>query len=180
MKRWIVVLVVMLAVAPRCARADEASKQAKVHELLATMHTDHMLDPMMHSITRQALEIPQSAPEAAQMTPAQKKLTQEFQDRAMKIAYDSVGWKAVEPDYVKLYESAYTEEELDGILAFYKSPAGQAMLAKTPQLSAGVMQIVHGRMGDYQPKMQALQKEYMKQMEAAAAPASPSTKPASH
>jgi uncharacterized protein YbjQ (UPF0145 family) len=54
------------------------------------------------------------------------------------------------------------------------------MLAKTPQLSAGVMQIVHGRMGDYQPKMQALQKEYMKQMEAAAAPASPSTKPASH
>jgi hypothetical protein len=175
MKRWIAVLVVMIAVAPCCARADEAAKQAKIHELLVTMHMDHMLDPMMHSIAKQLLAVP----DVDRMTPAQKKLTQDFQDRAMKIISDRVGWKAVEPDYVKLYENTYSEQEIDGILAFYKSPAGQAMLTKAPQLSAGVMQIVHSRMGDYQPKMQALQDEYMKQM-TAAIPANSSTKPTRH
>lgn len=35
------------------------------------------------------------------------------------------------------------------------------MLTKTPEISAGVMQIVHGRMDDFQPKMQA---QYVKAM----------------
>ena len=175
MKRWIVVLVVMVAVAPCCARADGAGKQAKVHELLMTMHMDRTVDSMMHSIAKQLLEIPGTE----RMTPAQKKLTQQFQDRAMKVISDRVSWKAVEPDYVKLYEKTYSEQEIDGMLAFYKSPAGQAMLTKAPQLSAGVMQIVHSHMGDYQPKMQALQDEYMKQM-TAAIPANSSKKPTGH
>ena len=34
------------------------------------------------------------------------------------------------PDLVKLYSDAYSENELDGILAFYRTPAGRAMLAK--------------------------------------------------
>jgi hypothetical protein len=175
MKRWIAVLVVMMAVAPCCARADGAAKQAKVHELLVTMHMDHTVDSMMHSIAKQLFEVP----DANRLTPAQQKLTQNFQDRAMKIVSDRVGWKAVEPDYVKLYENTYSEQEIDGMLAFYKSLAGQAMLAKAPQLSAGVMQIVHSHMGDYQPKMQALQDEYMKQM-TAAIPANAAKKPMRH
>jgi hypothetical protein len=162
MKRCIAVLVVMMAVAPCGARADEAAKQAKVHELLMTMHMDHTVDSMMHSIAKQLFEVP----DANRMTPAQQKLTQDFQDRALTIVSDRVGWKAVEPDYVKLYMNTYSEQEINGILAFYKSPVGQAMLTKAPQLSAGVVQIVHTRMGDYQTKMQALQDDYMKQMTA--------------
>ena len=38
------------------------------------------------------------------------------------------------------------------------------MLAKAPALSSGVMEIVHGRMGDFQPKMQSLQELYVKAM----------------
>ena len=175
MKRWIAALVVMITVAPCCARADGASKQVKVRELLMTMHMDHTVDSMMHSIATQLLE----NPGMDRMTPAQKKLTQEFQDQAMKIVSDRVSWKAVEPDYVKLYENTYSEQEIDGMLAFYKSPTGQAMLAKAPQLSAGVVQIVHSRMGDYQSKMQALEDEYMKQMRATV-PANSLKKPTGH
>ena len=176
MKRWIVVLIVMLAVAPYSARADEASKQAKVKELFATMHMDHMLDQMMSSIQKEVQVMTQKSQSAQGMTPEQKKLTQNFMDKAMKIVNDSVGWTVLEPDYVKLYASTYTEAEIDGILAFYKSPVGQAMLEKTPELSAGGMQIVRGRMASFQPKIQALQQEYVKEL-AAAEPAKDATKP---
>jgi hypothetical protein len=111
------------------------------------------------------------------MTPEKKKMEQEFIDGAMMVVNESFGWKALEADYIKLYADTYTESELDGILAFYKSPAGQAMLTKAPQLSAGTMEIVHSRMGAFQPKMQALQDQYLKQM---AAPAGPAASPASH
>ena len=94
----------------------------------------------------------------------------------MKVVSDSVGWASLEPEYVKLYAATYSEEEIDGILAFYKSPVGQKMLEKTPELSSGGMKIVQGRMGDFQPKIKALQDEYMKQL-AATMPAGAATKP---
>ena len=175
MKRWIGMLVVMLVVVPCGARADEASKQTKVRDLFVTMHMDHMLDQMMHSIQGEVQAMAQSAPGAQPMTPEQKKLAQDFMEKSMKVVNGSVGWTILEPEYVKLYASTYSEPEIDGILAFYKSAVGQAMLAKTPALSAGGMQIVRSRMGDFQPKLQALQREYVKQL--AALPAKPATKP---
>jgi hypothetical protein len=98
------------------------------------------------------------------MTPEKKRIQQEFIDNSMKVVDENYGWPVVEPAYVKLYLNTYTEAELDGILTFYKSPAGQAMLSKAPELAAGSMQIVHGHMNDFQPKMQALQELYIKAM----------------
>jgi hypothetical protein len=164
MKRWIMLLAVMMVVAPVGVRADDASKQAKVKELFALMHMDHTLDRMRSAMEQQVQATARNAPGTEQMTREKKKMQQEFVDNSMKVVDENFGWTVLEPAYVKLYADTYTEAELDGILAFYKSPAGQAMLTKTPQLSAGVMEIVHGHMGDFQPKMQALQELYVKAM----------------
>ena len=164
MKRWILMLGVVMGVAPVGARADEASKQAKVKELFAVMHMDHSLDRMRSAMEQQVQATAKNAPGTEQMTPEKKKMQQEFVDNSMKVVDENFGWSELEPAYVKLYADTYTEAELDGILAFYKSPAGQALLTKTPELSAGVMQIVHGHMGDFQPKMQGLQELYVKAM----------------
>jgi hypothetical protein len=164
MKRWIAVLVVVLAVAPFAARADEASKTAKVKELFAVMHMEHSLDRMRSAMEQQVQATAKNAPGTENMTPEKKKMQQEFVENSMKVVDANFGWAVVEPAYVKLYSDAYTEAELDGILTFYKSPAGQAMLTKTPQVSAGVMQIVHGGMDGFQPKMRGLQELYIKAM----------------
>jgi uncharacterized protein len=164
MKRWILMLAVVMVMAPVGARADEASKTAKVKELFAVMHMDHSLDRMRSAMEQQVQATAKNAPGTEQMTPEKKKMQQEFVDNSMKVVDENFGWTVLEPAYVKLYADSYTEAELDGILAFYKSPAGQALLTKTPELSAGVMQIVHGHMGDFQPKRQALQELYVKAM----------------
>ena len=53
MKRWILMLVGLMIVAPVGARADDASKQAKVKELFALMHVDHTLDRMRSAMQQQ-------------------------------------------------------------------------------------------------------------------------------
>ncbi len=164
MKRWILMLAVVMVVAPMGARADEASKQAKVKELFAVMHMDHSLDRMRGSMEQQVQATAKNASGTEQMTPEKKKMQQEFIDNSMKVVDQSFGWPVLEAGYVKLYADTYTEAELDGILAFYKSPAGHALLTKTPELSAGVMQIVHSRMDGFEPKMRALQELYVKAM----------------
>lgn len=48
-----------------------------------------------------------------------------------RVSYD---WPSVRPGVVKYVAGIFTEDELRGILAFYKSPAGQAFLTKEPKI----------------------------------------------
>jgi hypothetical protein len=54
------------------------------------------------------------------------------------------------PQIVDIYAKAFTEEELTGIVNFYKSPAGTAFLTKAPQVNQQLQQLA-------QPKLAALQ-----------------------
>ncbi len=40
-----------------------------------------------------------------------------------------------------IYAEVFTEEELDAMLAFYTSPAGQSMIKKMPQMMGHTMQL---------------------------------------
>lgn len=44
-------------------------------------------------------------------------------------------WETLKPAYIQAYSEVYTEEELRGIIEFYKSPLGQAWTAKQLQVS---------------------------------------------
>ncbi len=168
MKRWMarltVTLMVVLVVAPGKARADEASKEAKVKELFAVMHMERNLDEMMQSMRIQVKMFAENGEGSQPMTPAKKTIEQNFINNALQVVNQSFSWPVLEPAYIKLYMGTYTESELDGMLAFYKSPAGQAMLNNDTHLKAGVMQIVHSHMGEFESKMQALQAQYKQKM----------------
>ncbi len=168
MKRWMarltVTLMVVLVVAPGKARADEASKEAKVKELFAVMHMERNLDEMMQSMRIQVKMFAENGEGSQPMTPAKKTIEQNFINNALQVVNQSFSWPVMEPAYIKLYMGTYTESELDGMLAFYKSPAGQAMLNNDTHLKAGVMQIVHSHMGEFESKMQALQAQYKQKM----------------
>jgi hypothetical protein len=169
-KQWIAGFVLVLATAAPMARADDASRLAKAHELFLVMHMDRMMNQMMGQMTdfvkQQVQETTKEAPGANQMTPAQKKLTDDFLNKVMDVTVDSLGWKTLEPEYAKLYASTYTDEELDGIITFYNSTAGQAMLDKTPDVTAGTLKIVEAKMVEFQPKLKEMQDDYLKQMKA--------------
>lgn len=49
-----------------------------------------------------------------------------------KIIKDDLSWESQAPMYVRVYSETLTEDEVSGIIAFYKSPAGQAWIKKTP------------------------------------------------
>jgi hypothetical protein len=165
MKRWVMLLVVVMAVSPM-ARADEASKKVKVEQLFATMHMDRMMSQFTDAMLTQVKHISETMPGADQMTAAQKKMVSEYQDKMAALVTANVGWRAMEPEYVTLYASTFSEEEIDGIIAFYKSPAGQALLTKTPELTKGSMALVQTRMVDLQPQMKAMVDEMVQQMSA--------------
>jgi hypothetical protein len=166
MKRYVAVLLLVLTVGCCCARADDASKRMKAEQLFLLLHMDTMMDQLMGGVKRQVQQITESMPGADQATPEQKKQIADFQQRVMDVVNQKIGWKALEPDFITLYASTYTEEELDGIIAFYKSPVGQKMMEKTPELMSKSSQITQQKMSELQPQLQQMVQDFMKQMTA--------------
>ena len=166
MKRYVAVLLMVLTAGCCCARADEASKRAKAEQLFMLLHMDTTMGQLMSGIRKQVQEITQSMPGADQATPEQKKQITDFQQRVMDVVDQKIGWKALEPDFITLYASTYSEEELDGIVAFYKSPVGQRMLEKTPELMTKSTQITQQKMSELQPQLNQMVQDFLKAMAA--------------
>lgn len=177
MRRYVAVVLIALTLGCSVARADEASKRAKAQQLFLLLHMDRMMDQLMSGVEKQVQQITQQMPGADAATPEQKQKIADFQQRVLKLVNDKLGWKALEPDFINLYASTYTEEELDGILAFYKSPVGQKMLEKTPELMTKSTEITQQKMREVQPQLNQMVQDFMKSMAAPAKPAPAQTAP---
>ncbi len=157
---WVIPLCLMDL---QSVRADAVSKARKVHELLAAMHMEETTNRLeqaeearMDAMSRQQLA-------GVTLEADQQKSYDEFRQKAVLLLRSSATWKALEPDFVKLYSDAYTEEELDGILAFYHSPAQRTMLAKTPQRTEQSIVISQQRMAALTPRIQELVAQFQRE-----------------
>lgn len=146
------------------ARADDASKNAKIEEFFKAAKLEEILSQSLTMAMNQVKSAAFQQMAGAKLPPAQQQTMDEFQTKMGRIIADALSWDALKPSYVKLYADAFTEDEIDGILAFYKSPAGQAMVSKTPQLMTQGSQVALQRMASVQPEIQKLMNEYKARM----------------
>ncbi len=89
------------------------------------------------------------APEAAQALSG--KMADLFAQR--------LSWARIRPQMVRIYKELFSETELEGIVSFYESPAGKAMLNKMPELMKRSMQMGTDLMGDVQADVRKLIEE---------------------
>jgi hypothetical protein len=163
------------------AHADEATRRAKAEQMLTLTKTDSMMSTQLDALRTRVNELATQQSGPITKTPAQKKLTDDYLKQVQGVTDDEVGWTKLRPLVIQAYADSFTDEELDGIIAFYKTPAGQAIVTKTPALSDKTMGLVQGRIKDMQPKLAQMTDDYVTKMKAAApAPAAsaPAAKPA--
>ena len=142
------IIAITLFCCPPPVRADEASKSAKAAELLQLTQGDQMMktmEPMMKGMLAQA----------EQDIPAEQRAkVGEMQEKVMALIAESLN--KAKPALAKVYTDTYTEEEIDGILTFYKSTVGKAFLQKMPEVMQRSMPVMMQMMRDLQPEMKAM------------------------
>jgi hypothetical protein len=146
-------LLALLATVP-FAGAQELTKEAKIQRLLTVMNADSLIDQMFEQI--KAMTASQVPPGA---TPEQVAKAREIQSKIMDVVKVHISWEKMRPQYVKLYEETFSDDEVSGMLAFYESPSGRAMLAKMPALVAKIMEVAQAQMKDVLPEIQRIIKE---------------------
>jgi hypothetical protein len=77
-----------------------------------------------------------------------------------------LAWEKIEPIYVRVYQKTFTQSEIDGMLAFYKTPSGSAVITKMPAIMQNTMEEMQSMMGPVMEKMQKMQQDVVAQMKA--------------
>jgi len=122
----------MLVLSFTTARGDDASKMAKVHEFFRLAKLDQLSAQAMDQVMTQMNSGAMQQIAGGKLTEDDQKRLDEFSGKIRQLVNRTMGWEALEPQYAKLYADAYTEQQLDDLIAFYNSPAGQAMIRAQP------------------------------------------------
>jgi hypothetical protein len=144
-----------LGVALISARAQEITKAAKIEELLQLTNAEAMSQQMysqIRAMTTRQIDTMGGSKEA-------KAAAAQTIDKVMSQLQERLSWSKMKPEFVRLYDDVYSDEEITGILAFYKSAAGQAFVKKMPILIAKSMEISQRQMADLMPELQRIIKE---------------------
>ena len=146
-----------------CVAQAPDAKKAKVEELFRLTQLDQILGQSLANARNQIQSGAMQQLAGGELTAKQRELLTDFQNKMMDLLTQTLAWNKLEPDMAKLYMDAFTSEELDSAIAFYRSPAGQAMVQKTPQLmtqaSTITQQHLQGMQGDLKKMMDDLREK---------------------
>jgi hypothetical protein len=147
------VLAILFLLFPIAAFAQGAT-EASVERLFAAMNVERsitgiytMMDGMMKQSMAQALP--------ANPTPQQRQVVEASRQGFIAVMREELSWERMKPDLVRAYSETFSEAEVLGIVAFYETPAGQALVNKTPQLTQKSMALAQERMKELIPRMKA-------------------------
>lgn len=141
--------------------------EGSIKQLLAVMEVKKMTEgvrnqfnPLVDNAAKQALQ-------GKEPTPKQQKAIEKMKTQVNGLVQAELSWSKIEPIYLRQYKETFSEEEVSSMLAFYKTPAGQALVQKMP----GLMQKTFGEMQaltmSVAPKMQKIHEQFMTDMAAA-------------
>lgn len=155
------------------AHADDATKLAKVHDFFKLAKLDQMTAQVMNQVVTQVNSGMMQQLTGIKLSPDQQQRVNQFSTKADKVIFDALSWNNLEPEYAKLYAAAYTEQQIDDILTFYRSPTGQAVVEKNPVLMKQSSAIAQEHLAAVMPQLRELMKDFMQQEAAKAKQAQP-------
>jgi hypothetical protein len=156
MKIRLMILALALSAAPAAAQPEpSASEVAAVRELLEVSRT-------RENFIR-AMELGMEQGGMGEMTPQIRAVLRQFMDEHFR--YDEM-----EPDFIRMYTETFTEEEIRGLTAFYRTPVGQRVVETLPEISAASQAIVMERLQSAMPELMQRIMEAMQAQESGTTP----------
>jgi hypothetical protein len=159
-------VVVFLLLAGSVLAADSTPSEKSIDELLEVMNAHQLIDSVKGQMGAMLETAMREASRGKTMTPERQAIIDRMQTRVAAVINDALEWQTLRPVYVRAYSASFSQTEVDGMLKFYKSPAGQAVVKKLPLVLQNVMQDVQAITKPMRQKLQQIQQEAVQELKA--------------
>ena len=153
----------LLAAAPAIADGTPPSDQS-IQELLTLTNAHQLLDQVKIQMDSLMASAMRDALQGQTLTPERQAVLDRMKAKMVDLINQTLNWSDLEPMYVRTYRASLSQEELDGMLEFYKSPAGQAYIKKIPVIMQNILVEMQGMIKPMQQKLVEIQKQAIQEL----------------
>ena len=154
------------SVSPPSTAQSGPPSEASIKQLLEVAQSRKLVDSVM---TQMDNLMEQSIAQATQGQKIPPKIQKEIDRQHAELTAmmkDLLAWNKLEPLYVRVYQKTFSQQEVDGMLAFYRTPAGQAVIAKMPAVMQNTIEEMQQMMGPVMQRIQKMQQDVVAEMKA--------------
>lgn len=149
---------------------DMAPSKEQVTKLFETMHLHDQVQSMMkmlpatiqQQLQKQSNEMLSELPGGGKATPEQREAAAKATARVMEKGMNLFTADELIASLTAAYQHHLTRSDVDALIAFYSTPAGQHFLSKQPEVMQEYMETVMGNMGE---RVKRLNAELRKEMQ---------------
>jgi hypothetical protein len=153
----------LLAAAPAIAN-DHPPSDASIDQLLTLTNVRQLLDQMKTQVDSMMSAGMQAAQQGQTLTPERQAIVDRMKTKMNAVITETLNWEYLEPIYIRTYRASLTQDELDGMIAFYASAPGQAYIHKMPVIMQNVMAEMQGMLKPMQEKLAEIQKQTIQEL----------------
>lgn len=153
-------LVITALLASFSAQAAPASEES-VETLLAVTNSKAVMETVFSSMDQMMRQGMQQSLQGKPITEKQRRMLDAVPAKFVAVMREEMSWEKMRPMYVKIYRETFEQHEIDGMLAFYATPAGKALINKMPVVMQKSMAVSQSMLRSFIPKMRAAMEEAM-------------------
>jgi uncharacterized protein len=175
--RTVLIALLALLVVPVVHAQDSRPTEKSIRELLALMQSHNMIDTMMAQMDKNFGAMLKQANGTRPMSEREQQITDDAHAKIQALMHEQLQWSNFEPMMIRVYQSSFSQKDIDAMKAFYSTPTGQAVIAKMPLVLQQTMQAMQERTASLIPQIQQIQKDMMAQLKEARAAENPPSGP---
>ena len=160
------ILLVLALSCPVAYAVDTPPSEASIKQLLAVTEVHKLLDSWVAQMDGLMKNAMQQATQGQSVSPQIQKDIDKRVSETTSMFKEILDWNKLEPMYVRVYQKSFTQAEVDGMLAFYKTPAGQAVINKLPVVMQNTMTEMQTMMGPVMQRVQRMQRDVVAEIQA--------------
>lgn len=128
-------LLVLWLLLPCAVLADVAPSRQSVERLLILTDVKVLVDRMHIEVAGVARGLMNAALKGSNLSADEQRLVEEALKKIISDSTTSITWEKMCDAYAPLYQEAFSQQEIDDLIAFYESPAGKAFMIKMPSVT---------------------------------------------
>jgi hypothetical protein len=140
--------------------ATEVASKKSVEELMELTEVSKMMDVMYSQITSMFNNLPKQMG----ISDKEKPLFEKHMDKVATLLKSEMNWEKFKSPMIDIYTKRFTEQEIQGLIKFYRSELGQTTIKKMPLIMQDSMLVSQEILKDFMPKVQALAVEMQEEI----------------
>jgi uncharacterized protein len=155
MNKLIAVLFLFVGLAAHAAAPSDES----IERLMSVTRMESLLDGMFTQMEPSIKAGMEAAMQGKTITPDQRKVLDIVPSKLVAAMREELNWSKLKPIYLAIYRESFEQSDIDGMLAFYATPAGRATIDKMPLVMQKAMAATQSLVRGMLPRVDAAMRE---------------------